>query len=489
MDFNPAFSKIHTILKAASSKCRVLDEKFPSKFFERDPNKVFDSYRKFLRTRVDSEGNLKNEDKVPVTTVAQRLENGEYEIGKQNGFYRLYHDIRLVCTILVHFYSQGTRNYLIVDKFYKFATELLLRECYRLGVSFLNEQSDSSGTKTSFQHMVSNDFIKISVGYSMPYAENYHINTADMDLFSSIISKSQLDYRVTDLPNSSFTVNRLIPQDPEEEAPMLGFLAANTSSIPDPTLPPTEMMTKFLHPNWYALPTTVWLEYGDFQSWAPCFNESGTVLDASRRGTIWLEKVGYMKLLDSKKSKESQEQKINEESKISGGEKSEDESKDADANTKTEGEASTIPFESKEEADSLREPVAQDEPTQDGPESIPNEIKLENLFEWSPGRSVGENEIDAFRSGTQQQAINETLLELNELKKARLKWQRIKKPSSRECMLYHKVQRLMREAILAGNIKKIPQLHCKSFPVLQTNYTGNIPVIRSVQTRKKKYRR
>lgn len=62
-------------------------------------------------------------------------------------------------------------------------------------------------------------------------------------------------------------------------------------------------MTRFLHPNWYALPTTVWLKYGNYNSWAPSFNENGTVVDSTTRGLIWLERIGYMDLYEKMKRK------------------------------------------------------------------------------------------------------------------------------------------------------------------------------------------
>lgn len=55
-----------------------------------------------------------------------------------------------------------------------------------------------------------------------------------MDLFSSIISKSNLDKRPHELPNTNFKINNVLPQtDIENEAPRLGFVGANTSNIPD----------------------------------------------------------------------------------------------------------------------------------------------------------------------------------------------------------------------------------------------------------------
>ncbi|SCV05220.1 LANO_0H02696g1_1 [Lachancea nothofagi CBS 11611] len=506
MDYSQVFKNLQSILQAASSKCKVIDEKFPSKFFEKEPSKIFESYKKFLKPKLDSDGIIKNEDNFLITTIAERFEKGEY-LKKQDGFYRLHHDVKLVCTLLIHFYPQGTRTYQMVDKFYKFATELLLRECYRCGISLTDESDDQYGfEKTAFQKQISNDFIKISTAYSVPYAESYYLSSGDLDLFSSTTSKSQLDHRSTEAPNSSFVLNKVIPQTGDDVAPKLGFLAANVSNIPDPTLPPYEMLTKFLHPNWYALPTTVWLEYGDFKSWAPCFNESGTVIDAGRRGTIWLEKIGYTRLRNLRDSQingkdgehtESQNRPSSETQtptepiievtsnpapEVIGDEKAESISSEPSQNGhKLENGEKNAPY-----LDPATNPA---ESEGAAAEAVITEIKLENLYDWAPGNTIEDDEIKAASDGAHQKLITQTLLEMITLKKDRIRSKRVSKPSTREVQLYHKVQRLMREVMLAKQMNKIPQITARSFPVLQANYTGSIPVVRTVQARKKKYKK
>lgn len=307
MDPQTVLNDIQVILKEASIKCEVLDEKFPAKFFENNPEKIFESYFKFIKNRSNSEGVIRNEDKLALTSIAERFANGEY-IAADNGFYKLYHDVKLVCTMLIHFNAQGTRMYQLVDKFYKFATELILRECYKIGITVVdtigNDNLNMDSTPTELDKIIGKDFIKISTSYKVPISQTYHIKTKELDLFSSIITRSHLETRPQELPNSNFEINNVIAQtNLEQDSPKLGFLAANTSNIPDPTLPPTEMMSRFLHPNWYALPTTMWLKYGDYKSWAPTFNENGTVLDSKIRGIMWLKRIGYMEILEREAKK------------------------------------------------------------------------------------------------------------------------------------------------------------------------------------------
>lgn len=490
MDLSELLSNIHSILKDASSKCRVMDESFPSSFHEKDPNKIFSAYCTYIKRRSDSNGLIKNEDKLKLTTISQKFEDGFYA-PDQGGFYRLYHDLRLVCTMLIHYYSPGTRNYQMVDKFYKFASELLLRECYKVGVFLSSNQIDdkkSAETETELDSIIAHDFIKMSTTYKVPIAQTYHIKTGDTDLFSSMIAKSILDNRPPELPNSNFEINKVIPQTNIcEEAPRFGFIAANTSNIPDPTLPPTEMMTRFLHPNWYALPTTVWLQYGDYKQWAPSFNENGTVVDSTSRGIIWLQRIGYLQLYQEKTNdleKEADDKADStEQSHESNGTVGGEDNKAAnlkDVEVGVEGALqngrNVIP---EEKADEINN-TSNNETTE---QTLP--IKLENLWGWKPSNYIDDDEIEDFERGTQAQTVTSILIKMQKLRKERV-LKKIYRPSVEEKKLYNKAQRLLKEVILAKQVSKLPMKHCKSFPVLQANYNGSIPVVRLQPTRKRK---
>ncbi|CAR25820.1 ZYRO0A08866p [Zygosaccharomyces rouxii] len=482
-EFSEVLSSIHAILKVASSKCKVLDESFPAKFFDPNPDKIFDSYYKFIKNRSNNEGIIKNEDKLAMTTISQQFETGEYS-AERGGFYRLYHDINLVCMMLIHYYPQGTRNYQMVDKFSKFATELLLRECYRVGVSLMQidpeEYASKPEEKTELDRIVARDFIKISTNYKVPIAKTYHIKTKESELFSSIIGKSSLDRRPQELPNSNFEINKIILQSNMcEDAPRLGFVAANTSNVPDPTLPPTEMMTRFLHPNWYALPTTMWLEYGDYKSWVPSFNENGTVIDSTTKGIIWLERVGYMEAFSN-----GNEEKENEKEEEQNDKTEKKEESEADDSESKEPET-TKPA---EEDDASKDVPSENGKPQEVSDSEPPVIKLQNLLQWSPANSLDEESISSFKEGSQSQLISNTLLQIQKMRKTRIK-NKITKPSVEETRLYNKTRRLMKEVILAKQTSGLPMNHCRSFPVLQANYNGSVPVVRTQPTRKRKHKR
>lgn len=368
----------------------------------------------------------------------------------------------------------------MVDKFYKFATELLLRECYKLGMTLGNSKTERNlavDTDTELDSIIAHDFIKISTNYKVPVAETYYIKTRELELFSSMISKSNLDNRPQELPNSNFEINKVIPQTNMcEEAPRLGFIAANTSNIPDPTLPPTEMMTRFLHPNWYALPTTVWLKYGDYKPWAPSFNENGTVIDSTTRGIIWLQRVGYLQLYqDAEKKLENDKEESEQPTDV----------KETQDDANKEKESDEIPNGDSKIADSKGDKTDDEQDVGEKNSVEQHPIKLENLFDWKPSNYIDDDEIEEFKNGTQAQLVTSILLKVRNLRKERL-MNKIVKPSVEEVKLYNKAHRLLKEVVLAKQVGKLPMKHCRSFPVLQANYNGSIPVVRLQPTRKRK---
>lgn len=447
-----------------------MTEKFPREFYEQNPNMIYESYVEFLKSKSDENGALKDQANLALTTIAEKFQNNEYQQA-DNAVYSLYHDIRLVCTILIHYYSQGTRSYQMVDKFYKFAVELLLRECYRVGASSIRdfEKPEDEPEESDFYKIVSDDFLKISKVYQLPITEAYHVRAKEGHLFTSVINRSMLDQRPKELPHQDFDVLKIIPQVNSQPSNRLGFLTVNTSNVPDPTVPPTEIMTSFLHPNWYPLPTTVWLGYGDFQSFAPSIAEYKSVTDASHKGAIWLEKIGYKEWYDLNTSKETPKE--------------------------VEESAKSEPFEKKNTEVSEKEEEVKEEVTEKSSELVTTEaplqtdINLKNLYDWTPSNRIDEDEIEAFKNGTQQKLLSDVLLKLKEMKSSRVKLNKVNKPTFKERELYYKAQRILKESILLKQIQKPPRLYEKHFPVLQANYSGSIPVLKSMPTRKKKHKK
>lgn len=455
MDFESALKNLEVIFKAASSKCKVIEEKFPAKFFENDPVKIYESYCKFIKNRSNSDGDIRNEDKLVLTSISERFENGEYMDVKKNSFYRLFHDIKLVCTILVHYYHQGTRNYLMVDKFYKFASELLMRESYRLGVQFSKHAKDKSVTvdKSELDDIIGHDFIKISMNYKVPMSQNYHIKTQNEELFSSKITRSSLDERKHELPNINYEINNIIPVNSDNDSTNLGFVSANISNIPDPTLPPTEIMTKYLHPNWYLLPSIEWLNYDEYKSWAPFLNENGSVVDMSISSKIWL-KTHAQKAIEVDNDKENE--------------------------SKLEKEVTIEKKEIKESREDIKEEEEEEE------EDSIIDIKLDNVLQWKPNNKITDEEINSFKNGKQDQLLNTLLIRLNKLRRDRINKNELNIVNKEETQLYNQIKRILNEVVLNSKIKINTKNCIRSFPLLQANYNGSIPVTRSHVTKKRK---
>ena len=499
-------------------KCKILDEKFPSSFFEPNPDNIYAAYTKYLEQLTDDEKNIVDETKLRLTTISRRFNENYYDLNKE-GFYKLYHDIKLVCTMLIHYYNPGTRNYQIVDKFYKFASELILRECYNIGVKLItnidivdaiDKDVDSNNVKsdTELDKAISNDFIKISTSYKVPLPESYHIKTKDMDLFSSIIFKSPLDHRVRELPNNNFDINKIIPQtNLFEEAPRLGFMAANTSNIPDPTLPPTEMMSRFLHPNWYALPTTTWLKYGDYNSWAPSFNENGSILDATTRGVMWLKKIGYLDLISLHENKAKRSNNTtttinnNNNNNNNNNETIEDKSNQNEALPQKENRLSdeessnndNNELSEKEKIETDKKQTKMDNGNMNSESNNDNEINtkshninLENVLAWYPSHYIDEDEIKAFQEGSQSKLVKKLLLQIQNLRRERI-LNKNSKPSNEETKLYFKAKRILKQIIISKQVKNLSIHNSNSFPIMQANYSGTIPVVRIHIGRKRKY--
>ena len=502
-------SDICVVLRSASAKCSITEEKFPSEFYEPNPGEIYESYFQFMKERTEENGDLKGDSgEIKLTTISQRMDDGYYSVN-HNGFYKLYHDVKLVCTLLIHYYQPGTRNYQLVDKFYRFATELIIRECYNIGSSLQTDvdghnANDSSSTNPNSElyDSISQDFIKITTSYKVPIPQTYHIRTRDLDLFSSIIAKSSLDRRAQELPNSNFEINKVIPQtDILEEAPKLGFVCANTSNIPDPTLPPTEMLTRFLHPNWYALPTTTWLKYGGFESWAPSFNEGGSVLDSTSRGMIWLRRIGYMKFMDGKEQKKR-------ESGTEDGNRVDDKATDSTMvpkmdteGDKTAGEPKVEPKvdENKEDKPNDREDAVNEQKygkeendsghVTEEHNRTQHEIQMKNLLKWAPENYIESDEIESFKAGLEANLINATLLKIRRLRNKRIGKDPTAPPGEEEVKLYYKVKRMIREVVLNRKIDKVPLFHQRMIPVLQANYSGGIPVVRTHVAKKRKQKK
>lgn len=114
--FTEFLDHFKTVLKFADAKIGVLKTRFDGDLYEKNIDKIADSY---IKRYNDSQLNC---------TVEQRLATNFYD-----SVYRLYHDIKIASmTKLLNETKLGSEMYVEIDSFYKFAVELLLQESYRL---------------------------------------------------------------------------------------------------------------------------------------------------------------------------------------------------------------------------------------------------------------------------------------------------------------------------------------------------------------------
>lgn len=427
-----------------------MEAQIPIEFEESIPTQITESFHAL----VDDLGKFES------NTVLDRIEKSYYK-----SIYSLYHDIRLSAYILLLEQEIGSSRYVDIDRFYKFATELILRETYRLHINIdeLKEAHKKSLRETppsDFEESLTQDFVKISTSYSLGNAEAFFIITQNnVPLFSSLNQRSALDEREI-LPPEAFSTTTVVPQAVSVPATNLGFLSPQVGRIPQPTLPPTEILSRFLHPNWYSLPTVKWLEGSDLQSFAPVIDEQNTVVTSLDKGRLWLEQIGYTKLFKK--------------TKLNG----EDKSIEVDEQNRKEEDAAV-------DGDVAMEDLSKKADEEDDQDQM-GTISLDNLYEWAPGNEIDDDEIEAFEKGTESKLLDELLRKLQTLRNDRLLVTTdSSEPTPEEKKLYHKAHRILREIILASGT--IPDLKpSPSLPILQNNYSGTLPVpTQNINTKKK----
>jgi chromatin structure-remodeling complex subunit RSC58 len=419
----------------------VLQTKIPSAFYEAQPTLIGKSFLEYIA----------NKDDFPFTSVYERL-NAKY----YKSVYQLYHDIRLSAFILLHQLDIGSDVYVDIDRYYKFSTEFIMRESFRLNLQVndakqIHQTTDDEDEISDFDQLLSQDFLKISTSYTFGNQEAYYLTTqGNIPLFSSSNQRSALDERELSYPDK-FSTTKILPHTYAPRQNILSSVSPLSNRIAQLSdqQQSHQILSTFLHPNWYSLPTAKWLEQSDFLSFAPVIDEQNTVVSSTDKARLWLEHVGYKKVLNSI---DHQEKKTNGHEDVTK----------ADLEVKAEDRP-------KQEVQEQQIEVGQ--------------ISLENLYEWAPGNEIGEDEIEAFENGTESQLVNELLKKLYTLRELRIA-NGLEKPNLQEIQLYHKVNRVLVEIINAS--EQFPDIKpSDSIPILQTEYTGTLPVPTQTFTKKK----
>jgi chromatin structure-remodeling complex subunit RSC58 len=427
------------VLKDADKR-GVMVAPIPVDFFEKDPSLISQSYSNWTRKDV-------------TTTISDKYDQGLYKSP-----YSFYHDIRLASFILINDLELGSRQYADVDRFYKLSTELFLRDCYRLHIKVqefkeMREQLFNDREESAFEDMLNEDFDSISMAYTVGHTELYVTMTQNnVPLFTSMNNRSALDERETILPET-VSSSKVIPNAISDRSMPLGSLSPQVSRLPPQNASATQILSRFLHPNWYSLPTAKWLETSDLQSFGPVVDEQTVVVSSAEKGRLWLEHIGYKKL-----QQWGQESSHYDATNALNGENDADMEEEIDEEDEDEDEDQ----EEGAEMDIDKEPVQLDK----------NDYF--NIHEWSAYNVIDDEEIKAFEDGTEQQYLSQQLKKLQSLRKQRFD-KGLTRPSDKESDLHFRCFRLLKDIMIAGDIT--PDV--KPSPLLPTEqfiYTGSLPV-------------
>lgn len=250
----------------------VLETPIPEKFHEVNPSNIVLKFHELDSDKVA---------KGATTTITARFEKKKY----RNDAYALYHDLTVACATLIVQSPVGSDVYFDVDFFYRFCTELLLRELHRLHESLPKPKHEEEPLE--LQAQLFEDFSRISHGYvqgddevvtithreenndrqQSPYAPLYQAPVPPkltlQPLFSSLLGKSSLDNRPT-VVGGEYSVAKVVPQNrvANRGQSTLDQISPGSNRIPTPSeLQHHSILHDFFHPTWYTIPIPTWLTY------------------------------------------------------------------------------------------------------------------------------------------------------------------------------------------------------------------------------------
>ncbi|VEU22416.1 DEKNAAC103564 [Brettanomyces naardenensis] len=524
-----------SVLKKVDRSTEILSVHIPLKdaFFETNVGKINYSILKYLDSLKpsdddDDDGNDNDNESVPhlgeSTTIDEKFDNSQYE-----SVYELFHDLKVACVIKLLEVEDDSKLYHKVDRFYKIASELLLRECLRLGLSIGDakkeqeekekkegkkkqkkkkendgdeEKSDENGNKldhsesgfdmeTSLEETLARDFELITGTYIDKAGEALSMVAAgNLPLFTSLNKvKSELDDREPIIdPALGVSLVKIIPNLDSLKSEKLAFVSPRIQQ-PEGT---TEILQSYMHPNWLRLTASQWLKHGDDDanfSFAPTFDESRSTISNRWKGVTWLQEIGFKRLKDVK----DEYRHCLEEEEEEGEEEGEEEVADEEI---VEAETNDDVKEKQADDDESNEDEISDDDTG-------SQIDLANIFKWNVGNKIDDADKESIRNNNVQKQISKSLLELNELRKSRITFQRqqlaaqqqffaqqaqqgvngysadykIIRASKQEVEKYHKLKRLISGLLKSKDINpsKLNLKLSTKLPVLQHNYSGTLP--------------
>jgi chromatin structure-remodeling complex subunit RSC58 len=265
---------LFTVYQNADKKSNILTYRIPGDFFEADSGNIIKSFFEFTGGKTGK-----------LTDITTKFRTGKYVKSP----YNLYHDIKVASCSAIRDLKVGSDEYLAVDFFYKFSTELLLQELSRINVSLFGDnvkdeypselatQLDQDFTKISYSYSAANDEIVTFVSkteepeqppvsaYSNVYLSLTPPPTKRVrqPLFSSLVKKSSLDTRPT-VVDDPYSIAKVVPLNKNTSCnnSTLDTISAPSNKLPTPMdQNPSALLQDFFHPIWYTIPVPTWLNY------------------------------------------------------------------------------------------------------------------------------------------------------------------------------------------------------------------------------------
>lgn len=494
----------------------ITSETLPVDFFEENPMKIVESLQSH---KVDQ-----------VTSLEKKFKENQYSKP-----YQLYHDIKAVSSILLNKHTNGTQEYKAYDFFYKFSTELLLRELSK-SIEFNNQFHE---IQTELESLIDDDFNKIFHSYNLSNGEviTYISTTEEQEqqngdyyqhqynnqpkvkkvqpLFSSVISKSELDSRTT-IVKEPYGIAKVIPSVKDSVSDnVLDNLSPMSNKIPSPLEQPTNILHDFFHPTWYTVSMPQWLTYKSqsikpatlisnndldngssieeshklsilrnrdqefspnaasiwgpgnyYRSFVPSRDLTRAIVSHRLRANVWLQHIGIAEIAKIKKEFMGQTEEKATDKKYK--EEEEEQNQKSEKETKTEDSKK----ESQDSVLSNNRPVAE-------------EINIANLVNWNPENSeelkfLKDHKDELLDPKRIQKMISTSLLKLNKLRQDRFVNSDVRNPlapQQEECLLYKRLVKLITIAIRLFKLNpgSFSYDFSKKIPVLVSEFSGTLP--------------
>ncbi|KAI5964712.1 uncharacterized protein KGF55_001781 [Candida pseudojiufengensis] len=460
------------------------------------------------------------------TSIKSKYENNEYASSP----YKLYNDIKEVSSNLINKDNIGSKEYTEIDFFYKFATELLLREVGNIVESYSSQEI----IKNDLESQLEEDFNQILNSYTLDNGEiitfiskseeidqnvqssiyNPHhpppIKQKIQPLFSSIIKKSSLDNKPT-FVNEPFSISKITPSIKDIKTnSLLESVSQPSPALYSPLNETPQILAGYFHPTWYTVAMPTWLNHKALQLKSKQLDVSSNLpqlsifnqnqqdqmmsLNSSSRNlpTIWGSGEIYRSFaphVDSSSTAVTDRLRSTIWLNHIG--------KETIARLKKRfinrvSGKSAIPLPASESEDvQMKELETEEHNNKDvgfrDVESQSTEIDLSKIYKWDPLemenlRFLKAHEKDIRSPSKLQKLISDNLLKLNALRQDRYHRSDPRNPLSpndEEKQLHNRLQRLF---IVAIKLYKIQPSDFKSkisnkLPVLVSEYAGSLPGI------------